>query len=489
MIARNPYGEVRCRSHGRCISGAALLAAALVLLAITPREGRAQTPTRTTVPRSRECNVEIIGVRNRGVVTSHIETFGTPSGQHNTFYGGGFDARCAGTDQRIRSDSAEQYGDERRLVLIGNVHYTEARVKLDSDRMTYHTGEERLVAEGNVRGLTKNGTRFNGPRAEYLRSIRPLRERSRLTAESRPNVWLSPLDAGTSTKDSTNLQADVVISDNDSLLYAKGRVVIERPDLSTASDSAFMDNAKEFVRLTYSPRIVGRGERRFTLEGDVIDIQSKQRKVERVKSAGHGKGTSDDVLMSADTIDLRMAEEKLSRAFAWGPSRARAKAKGQDLTADSIDVRLPGQVLREMHALRNARAESAPDSTKISSKAPDWLSGDTVIAYFDSATAADSAKRPPVRQIVASGTVRTLARSYYQVAPAGAGRIDRPNYNYVSGRRITVDFRDGEVSEVTVKGQAEGFYVEAMPDSARSRAAVDSLSRKTAPKKPPESRR
>ena len=225
MIARNPYGEVRCRSHGRCISGAALLAAALVLPAITPREGRAQTPTRTTVPRSRECNVEIIGVRNRGVVTSHIETFGTLSGQHNTFYGGGFDARCAGTDQRIRSDSAEQYGDERRLVLIGNVHYTEARVKLDSDRMTYHTGEERLVAEGNVRGLTKNGTRFNGPRAEYLRAIRPLRERSRLTAESRPNVWLSPLDAGTSTKDSTNLQADVVISDNDSLLYAKGRVV------------------------------------------------------------------------------------------------------------------------------------------------------------------------------------------------------------------------------------------------------------------------
>ena len=458
--------------------------ALLLVLSVTSGVG-AQNPPRVSVSRARECNVEVVGVTIRGV-PSHVESFGTPSGQHNTFYGGGFVANCAGTDQRIRSDSAEHYGDERRLVLINNVHYTEARVKLDSDRMTYHTSEERLVAEGNVKGLTKNGTRFSGPRAEYLRAIPRVRERSRLTADSRPNVWLSPLDAGTSTKDTTNLQADLVITDNDSLVYAKGRVVIDRPDLSSTSDSAFMDNAREFVRLTYAPRIVGRGERKYTLEGDVIDIQSKQKKVERVRSGGHARGTGEDVFMSADTIDLRMADEKLARAYAWGPSRARAKAKGQDLTADSIDIRMPGQILREMRALRNARAESTPDSTKMVSKTPDWLRGDTVTAYFDSVAKADSAKRPPIREIIAVGSTRNLAGSWYQVAAASGNRNDKPNVNYVLGRRITVNFLDGEVNSVSVKGQAEGFYVEALPDSAKSRASADSALRKTVPRKPQE---
>jgi hypothetical protein len=436
------------------------------------------TGERGRVQKAKECDVAIMGVAANGIF-SNAHSFSTPTGQRNTFYGGIFDARCAGTDQRIRSDSAEQYGDEKRLILIGHVHYTESRMTLDSDRMTYYTGEERLLAEGNVRGNTKTGTHFTGPRAEYLRVAPGIRNRSRLTAEPRPDVWLSPQDAGSGTKDSTNLQADRVISDNDSLVYAKGRVIIERPDLSTTSDSAFMDNGIEFVKLIYSPKIVGRGDRRFTLEGDVIDVYSKQRKVQRVKSSGHAKANSDDVLMTSDSIDLRMANEKLSRAYAWGPSRARAKSKEQDLTADSIDVVMPGQVLREMHAVRHATAESAPDSTKIISTDLDRLTGDSIVAFFDSVAAGDTTNKPAVRQIVAWGS-KPPATSYYQVAPSGGERTRTPNINYATGDLITVDFKDHQVENVSVKGHASGFYVDAVADSARTKSAADSAAQKAA---------
>ncbi len=143
-----------------------------------------------------------------------------------------------------------------------------------------------------------------------------------------------------------------------------------------------------------TPKVVGRGDRHFTLDGDIIDIFSKEHEVERVKSLGHGLATSDDITLKSDTIDLRLSAQKLQRAYSWGKSRAHAHSKDEDITADSIEVLMPDQVLRVMHAVRSAVAESQPDSLKIVSKKPDRLEGDTVIAEFDSLAAADTVKQP-----------------------------------------------------------------------------------------------
>ena len=327
------------------------------------------------------------------------------------------DAVCVGSDQRVLADSAEQFGDEKRLILIGHAHYTEKRVKLDADRMTYYTGEERILAEGNVVGRTNTGTRFAGPRANYLRAAAGIRATSRLEADSRPHVWLSPKDAGGAGKDTVSLEADRVISENDSLVYAKGRVIIDRVDLVATADSAAMDNGAEIARLFYSPKIVGRGERHFTLVGNVIEAWSRQRELQRVKSGGAAKATSDDITLTADTIDLRLRGQKLDRAFAWGGKRALAHAKERDITADSIDILMPNQSIREMRAVRNALAESEPDSLKIVSKQKDWLRGDTIVARFDSVATGDTVNKPAVRQITATGTATSTAKSFYQVAP------------------------------------------------------------------------
>jgi lipopolysaccharide export system protein LptA len=446
---------------------AALAGAAVVLMAVA-------VPAAAQREARKPCNLVFTEVKMRDTVT-HMQSFKTGTGQYNSFIGG-VDAICAGSDQRILADSAENYGDEKRLLLIGNVHYKEAKVKLDADRMTYFTGEERILAEGHVVGVTSTGTHFTGPQAEYWRPAPGIRDKSRLEANSRPDMWVSSTDAGGASgsgtsKDSVHVQADKVITENDSLVYARGKVIIDRPDIMATSDSAFMDNGKEFVRLTGSPQITGRGDRKFVLNGNIIDAYSKNRQIARVKSSGDAKAVSDDMTLTADTLDLRISNQKMDRVYAWGPKRAKAHSADRDITADSIDIDMPGQVVHEMRALRNAKAETQPDTSKIIASEPDWLRGDTLTARFDTVATGDTVNKPSVKNIVASGS----AKSYYQVAPGGMpGKTKTPNVNYVTGKHITVNFVDKAVKMVSVVGKAEGFYAEVAPDSASISIKSDS---------------
>jgi hypothetical protein len=223
------------------------------------------------------------------------------------------------------------------------------------------------------------------------------------------------------------------------------------------------------------PVIEGKAERPFTLTGTTIDIYSRARQLERVLSLGDARAVSEDLDLRADTIDMRVRENKLERAYAWGPSGARAVSPTQLITADSLDVRLPGQRVRQVFAVRNAWAQSATDSTKVRSTERDWLRGDTIVASFDSTTAPkDTSARPELTRLVARGN----ARSFYQIAVSGAP-IDRPAVNYVRGRAIIVAFASRQVQRVTVTEQATGVYLE--PDVEKQRggtATRDSTSAK-----------
>jgi hypothetical protein len=117
---------------------------------------------------------------------------------------------------------------------------------------------------------------------------------------------------------------------------------------------------------------------------------------------------------------------------------------------------MPGQQIREVHAVGSAYAESAPDSTKIRSRERDWLRGDTILALFDTlAQRADTSGQPPIRSLVARGN----AQSYYQLAP-GDSSTTRPAISYNRGRVIAVDFANREVQSVTIRGKVSGIYLE-----------------------------
>ncbi len=398
------------------------------------------------------------------------------SGGRISYIGGGVTATCVGQGNRLYADSAQHFEESGLLVLYRNVRYTEARVRIRSDSMRYFMADERLLAEGNVRGTTASGTRFAGPRMEYFRDKPGLRTASRWVATGRPFVRMSPTadgsaptvrrdSAGAVVSDSVDLTANTVLSENDSLVWAGGNVIIERWDMRATGDSATLDQGTGHSRLMRTPRIVGRGERAFTLDGTLIDLWSKERQLERVLASGNGKVLSDSLTLTADTIDLRLAAQRMERVFAWG-GRARADAPAQRIDADSLDIRMPGQRLREMHAVGSARATSRPDTLRIVTEEPDWIAGDTIVATFDSTAVADSTSQPRMREVVATGG----ARSFYQMAPNDSLK-GLPTISYNKGRVITVAFEEGEMQRVEVLERASGIFLEPVrtsPASARA---------------------
>jgi hypothetical protein len=125
------------------------------------------------------------------------------------------------------------------------------------------------------------------------------------------------------------------------------------------------------------------------------------------------------------------------------------------ITADSLDVQLPNQKVREVHAIGQAYAETTPDSTKLKSDQRDWLRGDTIVASFDSAAVSDTSSRPRIRELLAISN----ASSFYQVA-SNKSRTAPPSLNYVRGKTITVGFDSQAVQSVVVEEQAAGVFLE-----------------------------
>jgi lipopolysaccharide export system protein LptA len=387
----------------------------------------------------------------------------TPSGQFNWYLGRRAESECQAQQITVVADSVEYYGDARLLYLIGNVDYREPRLTLRSNRLTYWLNDEHLRAEGNVDATLPSGTKLTGPEADYYRPAPDIRRTSRMIAPRRPTILLIDTDSAGRRSDPTTVIANTVIMDNDSLVYASGRVVITRTDVVANADSAFMDGGREYARLMKTPRIDGKGDEPFTLTGLLIELHGAQRTLTRVVSSGRAQAVSKDVTLTADTLDLRLSESKMDRVYAWGRSRARAVSPEYDIVADSLDVRMPGQRVREVFAVRDALAQSTPDSTRVRSAEKDWLRGDTILARFDTiAATGDTSRRPRIRDLVAHGN----ARSYYQVATR-EGREAPPGINYVRGRIITVTFENQEVAQVSITEQAAGVYLEAPPPGVR----------------------
>lgn len=388
-----------------------------------------------------------------------------PDSTSLTFIGGGFVGHCQGEKNQIRADSAEQYQASGVVNLFGNVVYEEPdKTRIEAAHATYFTKEQRLFADGNVVATQlKSGSTFRGPRIEYLRPIPGSRPTSRLIAPERPVAQIIEKDSTGKPGPPVTVTANTMVDEGDSVVFAWGNVQINRAALLGESDSASFDKLTEKARLIRSARIVNRDkEEPFRLFGDTIDIFSTQRKVERVVARHTANAANNDVVMSAETVDLRFDDQKLSRAFAFGAGRAKATTSTQVLEADSIAVRMPEQRVRQFKAVGRAVATGLPDTTKIKSDDRDILRGDTVTAWFDSSAAAiaDTTQRTKIKEIHAVGA----ASSLFQIA-SKEGPKSPPALNYVRGKMIFVVFDSGQVRFVTVDSAATGMYLEPAADS------------------------
>ena len=399
--------------------------------------------------------------------TTHSTTITQPDGQSISFVGGGVTVQCPSRRITLVGDSAEVYPD--KYFLVGHVRYEEPRLTLTSDYLTYFPAEERVVATSNVNARLPSGSTLVGVMAEYRRAIPGRRPRAQMIAQSRPTITIVQKDSVGRPLPPMTVVGNTLFMDGDSLLYGGGQVTISRENLLATGDSAFLDTGRETMRLMRRPRIEGNRQKPFTLTGELIDLFSRNRKLERVVSRGSANATSQDMNLKADTIDLRVLDDLLERAVAWGKtSRARAVSSTQNVIADSIVVTMPRQRVRMIHAIQRAFAEGKPDTIRFRAEAPDttdWILGDTIIAQFDSLPPQDTTKGPEVRLIVASGS----AKSQYHFAPTDTS-LRRPAISYVAARQITIDFNKSRVALVTAKDSVAGLYLEPSADSTASPA-------------------
>ncbi|HEY4215875.1 MAG TPA: hypothetical protein VGM67_01990 [Gemmatimonadaceae bacterium] len=399
--------------------------------------------------------------------TTRLSSDSTPAGRV-TFIGGGVLFRCPDRGITLRGDSAEQYPDHDYIV--GHAIYDEPRFHVTSDFLNYFPSQEIVKAVANVVARSQNGSTLRGPYAEYRRPLKGVRPHEQMYAVQRPTIDIVQKDtAKKDVNDTTVVVANQVFMDGDSLIYAGGQVVITRPEIVATADSSFIDQPHDVMHLMRNPILKGTKAKPFTLTGDLIDLYSTNHKLNRVMSRANAVAVNDSMTLKSDTIDLRVVNNLLDHAYAWGAkSRARVISPSQNVLADSLDVSMPGQKLRLVRAVRKAFADARPDTTKFQIVKPDttdWLKGDTIVAHFDTVPPKDTTKSPPIRLLVSTGG----AASYYHMASSDSGER-RPSINYVTAHRITITFDSQKVATVAAEDSVVGTYVEAKQDSAARKA-------------------
>lgn len=190
-----------------------------------------------------------------------------------------------------------------------------------------------------------------------------------------------------------------------------------------------------------------------------------------------------------DTTGLSPGDAERARALAAAEARAdstdvqpedsvaqpSAFADEFKLTADSIDVQSPAQLLELVTAVGSARAEAAQPAPAGSEELPeiasrDWMEGSTILAHF---VAADSATTGQVigenRSRLETLTAVGDARSLYRMTPSDTAAAEPdgpPALHLVEGNQITIHMRGREVVKMEVEGQTLGYHLEPLPPGA-----------------------
>ncbi len=420
---------------GRCAAAARVALVAAGFSAGLARVGATQT--------ARTCFVE---VDSTGGVGRQVDVGG---GFVRWFQGGGFWAHCRGQDTFWYSDSVAWYQDFDRFDMIGRVDFRDSTAQLQSDRASYYLRDERLEAMGDARLRNRiTGSLLRGPQITYLRRVPGLRDVTDLTACSRPTVeYRSERDsAGT---EPYRIVGDCVALHGDNSATARGRVTIDRTTFHGVADSATLDTQAETGRLMSHARVAGGDSAGYALTGHDIRYRLSARQLTWVQAEGNGAATSAEWRVRADTLQFDVRDDRIQAGVAWGDStRPSATSVTNTITADSLVIDAPGQTLREVRGIGDARAASRTDSLDAGE---DWVAGDTVTARFGETAAG---KRALV-EIVAVGA----ARAHYRVYPA-TDPLGPPDISYSRGTRIVARFVEEKLARVDVAGKTDGVYLE-----------------------------
>ena len=398
------------------------------------------------------CNVQID--------TSGPSHFRLNGKVYDTWAGGGVWAHCAGQRTTMYADSLAWFPEQDLLYLVNHVHFRDTVSLLDADRVTYWVAQEHMFAQGNV--YTKNlhtGTDLRGPTLDYYRVAPPLRDTAEMRANQRPTIRFHSAGRG----EAADTEPFLVVADRvrmlgDDRMWGGGNLTIDRSDLAAAGDSGQLDLTRDVGSLLGLPQVNGVGKDAFHLKGQLITFTlTPTHEIHHVVAKDSADARGPDWVLTADTLDLTLDSGKVQLAEAWGRHRRPNAISGlHTISADSLDIHMPEQVVRLVWAYGSARTVTR-DST---SAFVDWLTGDTLRADF--AVVRDSASgrnKSDLKHLTSFGSARAL----YHTDASDTTIKNRKGIDYSRGRRIDIAVAAAKVQSVDVVGQTDGVYLEPLP--------------------------
>jgi lipopolysaccharide export system protein LptA len=305
------------------------------------------------VPAGRECRLRVLPGGVTGG-TGSIVTLQDP-----------FEVICS-DGALVRASSGVVDQAARIATLTGDVYFEDQTRTLTSERAVYEINFGRLHATGNVVfSDVAEGTTLTGPELEYFRVMQG-RPEALVNAPGRPHLTLrrnQQADGPAPDSAAAPLEVDadhmtIVGEDN---LTATGNVLIEDPDMRAVADEAEHRGAAETLELRGSAQIHSRD---YSLEGNTIFARMPGNSLQEVEARGEARLLGKDLTVTAPELDLLFEADLLQRSVARSDT---VLARGQRpvatsptfrLEADSIDAALPGQQLRTVVAVGNARGET-----------------------------------------------------------------------------------------------------------------------------------
>jgi lipopolysaccharide export system protein LptA len=318
----------------------------------------------------------------------------------------------------------------------------------------------------------------------------------------------------------TLVDADRMEIQGQKTFHAMGNVVLTRADMKGTAQEAFYSPDDERLKLDGNAKVTGQ---EVSLAGGIIDGTLAGNQFKDVTATFRAVLDAKDLHVKAPSLTVAFDSGQVRRLIALSAKRsnrtatdgdvlAEAQARDFRLTADSIDALAPNQKIERVVAVGRAYGESQNDSIKV--KMPDiaskdWLRGDTITGFFADATprAADRGRTagnasPRNGRVADRGSARPAERAAAAAAPGGAPAdtaqrvlerilavgstppassmyriVDQkkpkaaPAISYLLAKRITVAFRDGEVSEVHAEGEIRGIHLEPQEKKPEKKAS------------------
>jgi hypothetical protein len=251
-------------------------------------------------------------------------------------------------------------------------------------------------------------------------------------------------------------------------MWGGGHVTVDRSDMSARGDSAQLDLGRNRGALIGSPQIDGTGKDAYHLVGRYIRFRlNDEHEIRGVLSSGDAVARGPDWRLDADTLDMTLDSGKVQQAEAWGRTRRPIAVSGiHTIVADSLDIHMPGQIVRLVWGYGRARTASR-DSL---SSTEDWMTGDTMRATFGVKPDSAERRKSELEHLTSFGSAHALYHVENEQNPHGPKGV-----NYSRGNRIDIAMDSSKVQTVNVVGQAQGVYLEPLPPRAdTTRAAGDS---------------